>query len=151
GGVSSDAGAVFKLNPDGTGLALLQNFDYAANGANPHAALVQGTDGALYGTTFFGGSVNGGTIFKLNPDGSEFTVLKSLSPGVDLSEGGQPYAGLVQGTNVALYGTTNQGGISDYGTVFKLNPDGTSFIVLHSFSFDVPGGAFPLAGLIQAT
>ena len=51
-----------------------------------------------------------------------------------------PYAGLVQGTDGALYGTAHQGGSSGYGTVFKLNTDGTGFTVLKNFDYSTTGG-----------
>src|SRR5437879_8038086 len=77
-GGSSGYGTVFKLNPDGTGFTVLQNFDYSTTGGYPYGKLVQGTDGALYGTAVSGGSGGDGTVFQLNPDGTGLTVLKNL-------------------------------------------------------------------------
>jgi uncharacterized repeat protein (TIGR03803 family) len=128
---------VFKLNPDGTGFTVLQKFDYGTTGANPYAGLIQGTDGALYGTTLGGGAHGYGTVFKLNPNGTGFTVLQNFDK---FTTGYVPYAGLVQGTDGALYGTTEQGGSSGYGTVFKLNPDGTGFTVLQNLDLVTTGG-----------
>ena len=51
----------------------------------------------------------------------------------------------MQGTDGALYGTAHQGGTSGYGTVFKLNTDGTGFTVLKNFDYST-GGLPPLAG-----
>jgi uncharacterized repeat protein (TIGR03803 family) len=52
----------------------------------------------------------------------------------------------------AFYGTTSQGGTTGRGTVFKVNTNGTGFVVLHNFSTsDSSGknsdGAYPLSGL----
>src|SRR2546426_835884 len=62
------------------------------------------------------------------------------------SVGAYPTAGLIQDSAGNLYGTTEQGGASGYGTVYKLEPSGT-FTVLHSF--DSSDGANPTAGLVQ--
>ncbi|HEV2391376.1 MAG TPA: choice-of-anchor tandem repeat GloVer-containing protein, partial [Verrucomicrobiae bacterium] len=55
-------------------------------GSSPRAALMEGSDGMLYGTTYAGGSNNIGTVFRIAKDGSGFGVLHSLS------EGSYPYA-----------------------------------------------------------
>ena len=75
-----------------------------------------------------------------------FTSLFSF----DGTDGAYPQAGLVQATNGDLYGTTYAGGAngSGWGTVFKITPSGT-LTTLHSF--DGTDGAFPYAGLVQAT
>ena len=143
-GGSSDYGTVFKLNTNGTGFTVLKNYDYSTTGGYLYGTLIQGADGALYGTASNGGSSDGGTVFKLNTNGNGFTVLKNLSPASDLTaDGGYPFAGLVQATDGALYGTTNGGGGSGDGTVFKLNPDGTGFTVLTNFDYSTTGG-YPL-------
>ena len=67
---------------------------------------MQGPDETLYGTARDGGSTGYGTVFKLNPDGTGFTVLHEF----DGTTGANPYAGLVQGADGALYGTAPSGG-----------------------------------------
>jgi uncharacterized repeat protein (TIGR03803 family) len=142
-GGASGNGAVFKVSADGSAFSLIHSFDFT-NGANPEAGLVQGTDGAFYGTTYSGGAFfGGGTVFKISADGSSFSVLHSF----DSTNGSQPRAGLVQGTGGAFYGTTYRGGASGRGTVFKVSADGSSFSVLHSF--DSTNGANPKASLVQ--
>jgi uncharacterized repeat protein (TIGR03803 family) len=138
-------GTVFKLNQDGTGFVALQNFDYSTSGAYPQSSLVQGTAGTLYGTAVNGGSSYGGTVFKLNPDGTGFTVLDDF---YYATTGSALYGGLVQGADGALYGTAAYGGSGGYGTVYRLNTDGTGLTVLQNFDYSTSGG-YPQAGLLQ--
>jgi uncharacterized repeat protein (TIGR03803 family) len=140
-------GTVFKLNSDGTGFTLLADFGDGTSGANPGGGLIQGTDGALYGTAAAGGTYGDGTVFKLNTDGSGLTALLSLDGS---TTGANSYAGLTQGTDGALYGTASVGGTGGYGTAFKLNTDGTGFTVLLNFDGST-NGALPDAGLIHGT
>jgi uncharacterized repeat protein (TIGR03803 family) len=143
-------GTVFKITPSGT-LTTLHNFDHT-DGARPYAGLVQAANGDLYGTTYYGGA-NGncrgfcGTVFKITLGGT-LTTLHSF----DNTDGAWPEGGLVQGTDGNLYGTTSYGANGQCGvgcgTVFKITPSGT-LTTLHSF--DVTDGAYPLAGLVQAT
>jgi uncharacterized repeat protein (TIGR03803 family) len=144
-GGSSDYGTVFRLNSDGSGFTVLQNLDLSTTGGSPYGSLVQGADGALYGTATEGGAHGYGTVFKLNTDGTGFTVLLDFD---NATTGGKPFAGLLQATDGALYGTAREGGSSGYGTVFKLDPDGTGFSVLKHFDNSTTGRN-PYAGLIQ--
>ena len=79
-------GTVFKLNQDGSGYSVIHHFgSVPSDGANPVSALVEGSDGRLYGTTEFGGSNSLGTVFRLNTDGSDYAVLRNL--GADAADG----------------------------------------------------------------
>ena len=126
----------------------LHSFD-GTDGTNPHAGLVQATDGNLYGTTYLGGADNDGTVFKITPSGT-LTTLHSFA-GYP-TDGGNPDAGLVLATNGDLYGTTYEGEASDAGAVFKITPGG-KLKILYSFCSQIncTDGYFPYAGLIQAT
>ena len=142
-------GIVFKVNTDGSGYTMLKPFGghIGNDGALPVAGLVlSGT--TLYGTTEAGGTnVNGGTVFKVNTDGSGYTVLKSFG-GYIGNDGTRPEAGLVL-SGTTLYGTTAVGGISNRGTVFKLNIDGSGYTMLNSFGNSSGNdGALPEAGLM---
>jgi uncharacterized repeat protein (TIGR03803 family) len=110
-------------------------------GFNPQAPLVQGPDGTLYGTAVYGDGY--GTVFKIQPDGTEFTIVKHF---INSIEGAHPFGGLVL-SGGTLYGTTYQGGSSAKGTVFKVNTDGTGYSVLKSFTGS--DGANPTAGLVM--
>jgi uncharacterized repeat protein (TIGR03803 family) len=83
-----------------------------------------------------------GTVFRISPSGT-FTNLYSFSGG---SDGANPEAGLVQGSDGDFYGTTYSGGTSNHGTVFKMTASG-SFTNLYSFRGG--DGANPRAALVQ--
>jgi len=138
GGVSG-YGLVFKVDTKGNETRLY-NFTGGADGANPRAALVRDSAGNLYGTTFFGGASNAGTVFKLDTTGTE-TVLYSFKNGAD---GGYPWSGLVRDLAGNFYGTAVSGGASNLGVVFKLNKTGKE-TVLHSFAGGADG-TFPASG-----
>jgi uncharacterized repeat protein (TIGR03803 family) len=128
GGNTGDEGTVFSINSDGTGYTVLKSFSIS-DGAVPYAGLTP-SNGVLYGTTVAGGAnTYHGTVFKLNTDGSGFTILKSFAG----ADGRWPYGRLTLADNV-LYGTTALGGDWDNGTVFRVNTDGTGFQVLKSFT-----------------
>jgi uncharacterized repeat protein (TIGR03803 family) len=133
-GGTSNLGTVFKLDPMGTE-TVLHSFAGGADGANPYSGLVQDSTGNLYGTTYYGGAPNHGTVFKLDPTGTE-TVLYSFAGGTD---GANPYASLVQDPAGNLYGTTQRGGASGQGTVFKVDTAGTE-TVLYTFTGGSDGG-----------
>src|ERR1019366_5829087 len=84
-----------------------------SDGANPFAGLIL-SGNTLYGTAIIGGSSGNGTVFKINTDSSGFTKLYSFTGGND---GARPEAGLVLSGDT-LYGTADEGGSSDNGTVF---------------------------------
>ena len=126
----------------------VKSFGTSGSGAYPYSPLMQGTDGALYGAAYTGGTFGAGTLFKMNQDGTGFTVLKSFDYS---TTGGYPFfSRLTQGTDGAIYGAASQGGPSSYGTVFKMNTDGTGFIVLKSFDYSSTGG-YLYGGVVQGT
>ena len=129
----------------------LKSFGIPAQAAaNPFANVIQGSDGALYGTTGYG-SPNAieGTVFKMNTNGSGFTVLHSFIFTNSPNDGAGPGGALVQGRDGALYGTTGSGGTYDAGTVFKLNTDGSGYKVIYNFGQGNTAG--PLAALVQGS
>ena len=103
---TSDDGTVFKITPSGTETVLHAFPRRGSDGQTPYAGLIQGIDGNFYGTTYDGGTSGFGTVFKVTPSGTE-TVVYSFAGG---SDGEYPYAGVIQGSDGNLYGTTYQGG-----------------------------------------
>src|SRR6266478_4039539 len=110
----SDDGGVFKMNKDGNGFSVLHVLAQdGSEGSSPTGALIEATNGVLYGTAFDGGPSGLGSLFKMNLDGGGFAVLHSFLGGTN--DGTSPQSSLVFGTNGALYGTTFGGGPSDAG------------------------------------
>jgi uncharacterized repeat protein (TIGR03803 family) len=118
GGGANDDGTVFKLTPAGV-LTTLHSFD-VTDGKEPLAGLIQATDGNFYGTTQGGGVGSGGVIFKISSTGT-FSIPYNLCAISGCLDGAAPLAGLVQDTNGTMYGTTQQGGTDNLGTVFSLS------------------------------
>ena len=141
------AGTVFKMTSTGA-LTKLVSFS-GANGYNPSAGVMQGTNGNLYGTTAFGGNLNFnggygfGTVFQMTPVGS-LTKLVSLNG----ANGSYCVGGLVQGSDGYFYGTTAGGGAGGGGTVIKMTPTGTLTTLI---SFHGPDGNSPQAPLVQGS
>jgi uncharacterized repeat protein (TIGR03803 family) len=142
------AGTVFKIATNGQE-TVLYSFTGTNDGGLPFAGLVLDGAGNLYGTALIGGTSGQGTVFKVDPTGTE-TVLYNFCSQPSCADGSQPYAALVRDSAGNLYGTTESGGANQAGTVFKLNSKGQE-IVLHSFC-SLPGcadGGYPSAGLAR--
>jgi uncharacterized repeat protein (TIGR03803 family) len=112
----------------------------------PAAALLEASDGALYGTAQLGGDSGAGGIFKIQKNGSGFTLLKSFSPSG--GDGASPIAPLARASDGKLYGTTRLGGATGAGSVFSLRFDGMSYHLLSSLF--ATNGSGPLAGVTEA-
>jgi uncharacterized repeat protein (TIGR03803 family) len=152
-GGTNNQGTVFRISPSGNFTNL---YSFAAGsgtadnvGANPAAGLVQGIDSNFYGTTEYGGTSNAGTVFRISPSGN-FTNLYSFAAGSGTADNieANPAAGLVQGIDSNFYGTTEYGGTTNAGTVFRISPSG-NFTNLYSFFPTGNEGAYPAAGLVQ--
>lgn len=129
GGAGGD-GTVFRIEKDGTGFTELYSLTCAADGCNPQGGLIEASDGALYGVNRSNGPLGGGTLFRINRDGSGYTVVHSFQNAV--TNGGGPVGGLVEASDGVLYGATIVGGASFKGTVYRIDRDGTGFALLHS-------------------
>jgi uncharacterized repeat protein (TIGR03803 family) len=126
----------------------LFSFDGSDGHGPQYMFLIQGTDGNFYGTTQEGGTYDAGVVFSVTPEGTE-TVLHDF--GSQNDDGAAPYAGLVQATDGNFYGTTFGGGAYNYGTVFKITPEG-AVTILYSFcvqGYPCADGRVPFASLIQ--
>ena len=140
-------GSAFRITTNGVMTVL--------HGLNqPAAGLLQASDGNFYGTTQFGGTNTNcmygcGSVFKITPNGV-MTTLHSF----DGSDGKEPLAGLVEGSDGNLYGTTSGGPFAALncsggcGTVFMITTNG-DFTNLHAFVGT--DGRLPRGGLVQGS
>ena len=154
-------GMVFQLSPSRDGAwteTVLYSFGNGGDGQNPESGVIMDAAGSLYGTTVQGGiycpSLSGcGAVYELSPSqGGSWTetVLHSF----DGSDGLRPWASLIFDSAGNLYGTTQESGLYNYGTVFELSPTeggGWTETVLHNFNQGGHDGWSPLAALIWDT
>ncbi len=144
GGGYADFGTIFRINTDGSGYEVLHHFGINEDdGANPYGSLAL-AGSTLYGMTSGGGNFSRGTIFRINKDGSGYEPLYSFSNVGN--DGAHPYGSLTLAGS-ALYGMTHGGGVDGLGAIFKINPDGSGYRVLHSFGSVANDGANPLGPL----
>jgi uncharacterized repeat protein (TIGR03803 family) len=144
-GGAQNYGVCFRIGTDGNNFGLLHSFANNGDGKYPDGHLT--LDGStLYGTDRGGGSNIMGYIFKVQTNGSGFTTLHAMQ----IPEGVCPHDGLILHDSI-LYGTAIFGGTSSptQGTVFKMNTNGSSVGVVHSFTGDegrCPYGSLTLVG-----
>ncbi len=127
---------------NGQNYTVLHNFGSITNdGTQPNAGLTL-SGGVLYGNTTSGGSKGAGTIFSMNTYGSAYNVLYNFGNGA--TDGKNPSASLTL-IGSYLYGTTQIGGLSNDGTVFEMEPNGSGYSIL--YNFNGTNGTGPLADL----
>jgi uncharacterized repeat protein (TIGR03803 family) len=138
-GGNSGQGTVVEINLDGSDRVLHSFSRQAGDGSEPLAGMVE-VNGALYGTTPYGGKskFNLGTVFEIKRDGSERVIYE-----FDGYNGAEPHAGLTTDAGV-LYGTTFEFGQLYYGTLYALSTEGR-FKLLHSWGRVDRDGARPVA------
>ena len=136
-------------------LKILHNFGGSGDGFHPHGALIFDSNGNLYGTATSGpgsgcdGNQGCGVAFDLSPN-SDGTWTEDVLHSFSGADGANPLAGLAFDRRGNLYGTTYDGGIGDFGTVFKLAPSaGGSWILSTLYQFPSSGafGALPMSGV----
>ncbi|MGC3945749.1 MAG: T9SS type A sorting domain-containing protein [Chryseolinea sp.] len=145
----SGYGVVYSITTDGSDFRILYRFPaefVAVTGFNSSGELVQGTDGALYGTRMYGAGSSYGSVYKINPDGSGFTVLKDFN---DALFGIRPAGRLMFASDGRIYGTTFGGGTSNSGVIYSLLPSGSDFRV--QFTFDGMTGKYPYSALTEGS
>ena len=136
-GGTNDCGAAFQVTPAGE-LTTLYSFLNQNDGCFPNGGLTLGTDGNFYGTTSAGGSVGAGTVFRIT-SGGKFTLLHTFN---GTTEGVPADAPPVQGLDGNYYGTTSDGGLEVFGTVYKMTPGG-KLTVIYTFP-GISGLAYPM-------
>ena len=144
-GGANQGGTVFKIDAAGTETIVYSFGEHVTDGRYPYGGVIMDSSGNLYGMTSSGGSGGDGTVYKIEPAGTE-TILYSFS-GSNI-DGAAPYGSLIMDSAGNLYGTTSQGGAYFEGTVFKLSAAGAETI-LHSFGPKITDARAPAGGLIM--
>jgi uncharacterized repeat protein (TIGR03803 family) len=143
---SGGNGTVFKLDASNNyALTTLTSFNIS-NGADPQSSLIADAAGNFYGTTSAGGTAFQGTVFKLTASNNyALTTLASF----DFNTGSNPVAALLFDSSGNLYGTTEEGGDFNVGTVYRLTKSNNyALSTLVTFIKDVPG-QYPLGALVS--
>ena len=149
GGASND-GIIYQYNlSTGTEKVL---YSFAGSFGNPvdpsenygSGSLIQSSN-TLYGVSWEGGSVNGGTVFSYTLGATNDSILHSfVANGVD---GMLPIGALVQ-SGTTLYGVTHTGGTAG-GIFYSLNTTNNQETILHNWTGSTTDGATPGSGPIQ--
>ena len=161
-GGASDQGYVYRVSRSTGQITHLHDFNYQ-DGSHPRGALIQASDGYLYGTTESGGAnqsdwcyagkyYNGsgcGTLFRVALDGSQFAKLHDFyveSDGYQAS----PATGVVQAGDGNFYGMAVRAFPESTTSLFKMTPGG-SVSVHHLFATDSSEGYLAYAGLLKGS
>jgi len=152
-GGAGENGTAFSLSPESGGYVkrLLHAFGTTtSDGRFPNSALFADASGALYGTTYNGGSYayQYGTVFKLTPGKHGKHYTESIIHAFEGSDGANPLSPVILDAEGNVYGTTRSRALGG-GTVFELSPTASGYEedVLHSFNGNDDGSG-PLAGLL---
>ncbi|MCB1235836.1 MAG: hypothetical protein KDM91_12275 [Verrucomicrobiae bacterium] len=151
-GGDGKGGTLFRVTSAGmlTTLAQLsgRGVDNEGGPDLPVGGLVEGSDGQFYGTTYEGGVLDLGTVFRCAPDGTVTVLAEFTGNGVS-NKGANPAAELVEGPDGNFYGTTLYGGASGIGTIFSITPAGTlTTLVEFTGNGGANPGSYPEAGLV---
>lgn len=170
-GGTNNRGTIFRVPPNKPiiqPLEVLHTFAWSPtnlkDGSTPYSSPVQGRDGNLYGTTYAGGKLNVGTVYKIAPNGTGFQVIYDFGQKVNNPDNpalplvtANPKTSLILGKDGNFYGTTtddccnissNGGTSNDTGTIFRISLSG-ALTVLHVFHF--VDGSHDIGPLIQGT
>ncbi|HYA79215.1 MAG TPA: choice-of-anchor tandem repeat GloVer-containing protein, partial [Candidatus Nitrosopolaris sp.] len=143
-GGTNGYGTVFAVNTDGTGFTVLHTFTGGSDGGVPQKNLVL-SGGTLYGLVERGTNLVGyGSVFSISTNGGNFNVLYTFATNTSGALG-EPNPGLILSGNT-FYGVAYQGGISNAGSIFSLDTNGT-FQLLHLFNTGTDGKN-PLGSLV---
>jgi uncharacterized repeat protein (TIGR02543 family) len=137
-----DGGTIFKINANGTGYAVLHDFAGGSDGLLPHGGLSL-SGSTLYGVTSSGGANDRGALFKINTDGTSYQVLLSFG---NANTGGLSPVGPPLAHGGKIYGVTDGGGSTGGGVLFRVNPDGSDYRIVHSFGTLTDDGTRPASG-----
>jgi uncharacterized repeat protein (TIGR03803 family) len=138
-GGANGQGEVFRFDLTAHAFKVLHSFTGGADGGSPVYSGVTALNGVLYGVTRLGGANGAGAVYRMDPYNGAETVLYSFTGAGD---GWSPLCNLVVTSNAA-YGTTEFGGKTGLGTVFRIDTATGAITILHSFA---PSTTAPIYG-----
>ncbi len=142
----ASGGTLLKINRDGTGYQILGVFGVnGGDGQAPVQPLNSGPGGWLYGVTPIGGQFGGGSVFRFDTNGGNYSILRSFGPATN--NGHVPAGSPVDGGDGFLYGTLGEGGGSGRGLVYKMQTNGAGFTVVRVFTTASSDGNKPAGPL----
>ena len=129
-GGADSLGTVFEVAHNSNTITTLGSFT-GSNGEDPWGGLVEDSSGNLFGTASMGGPYGTGTVFEVAHNSNTITTAASFANSG--SSGEWPDPGLVEDSSGNLFGTTYQGGVGGYGTVFEVAHNSNTITTLVSF------------------
>ena len=129
-------GTIFSISTTGSNFTVLHSFN-GNDGRSPEVSFIHGS--ILYGITATGGTLGKGTIFSEPEAGGTLTTLYNF----DGTHGSVPEGVVLSSDGNTLYGTTNQGGASNLGTIFSCTISGGTCTLAVLHSFNGPDGSGP--------
>ena len=142
-GNAGNPATIYKYSPSSGATSTLYQFD-SLHALQVQFALVQGSDGYLYGVAELGGANGLGSVFKVSTSG-ELVFCHSFT---GKENGANPFGPLIEASDGLFYGMTNSGGVKGYGTIFKMDREGH---ISTFFRFKPPTAVYPLGGLMQGS
>ena len=145
-GGTHNKGTIYRINTDASEYRTIYNFSNSNDGSVPIGSMLV-DDTLLYGMASSQGSGFESTIFCIDPDGNNYSVLKQLAD----SEGYTPYGSLIQWEDT-LFGMAAYGGdmstfTNGCGTIFRIQKDGSNFEVINTFTGSESDGREPHGSL----
>ena len=140
-------GVIFEFEPGSKTYKKVYDFD-TINGSSPEGAMLEASDGMLYGLTNRGGDKDYGVLFQYDLQTGTYT--KKVDFTGPPANGGNPLGSLIQAKNGKLYGLTSGGGKDDFGTIFEYDPVTSNFATKLEFDYHTTGGT-PFGSLVEAS
>lgn len=137
GGGSNNVGSIFTFDPVNGTSNRVNDFDLSLSGGEPYGSLISASNGLMYGLASEGGEFNSGTLFSYDPVSNTLWLLHSFGSAIN---GTNPTSGLTMYRDGMLYGMTSQGGTTNDGVIFRIDPLTGSFTKLFDFERNVNGG-----------
>jgi uncharacterized repeat protein (TIGR03803 family) len=133
-GGNDNFGVIFKIQTNGNGYTKMFDFDWTNTGGYPDGSLTL-YDNYLYGMAAQGGAHSVGVIFRISTSGAGFTKLLDFK---STTTGEYPWGNLIVYDNM-LHGMVDGNGTVNYGSIFRIGLDGSSYEQVYEFTDPLNG------------